>query len=159
MQCQAAEIGARAKPDGLTECSTSRNRRLNALGRQRADLLILVLQLVELPVEAALREQLLVGAHLAQLAFVHHENRVGALDGGEPVRDEDAGAALDHAIESAANAQFGVGVDAGGGLVEDEDAGIVGERAGEVDELLLAGGEGVAAFADGLVEFVWAAIR
>ena len=47
---------------------------------------------------------------------------------------------------------LGVGVDGAGGFVEDEDAGVVGEGAGEVDELLLAGGEGGAALAHGLVE-------
>ena len=45
---------------------------------------------------------------------------------------------------------FGVGVDGAGGFVEDEDAGVVGEGAGEADELLLSGGEGGAAFAHGL---------
>ena len=128
-------------------------------GYECAEFLILVLELVKLPVEAALGEQLLVGAHLAELALVHDEDGVGALDGGEAVGDEDAGAALDHALEGAANAQLGVGVDAGGGFVEDEDAGVVGEGAGEVDELLLAGGERVAAFLDGLVESLREATR
>ena len=68
------------------------------------------------------------------------------------MRDEDAGAAFDHALESAADAQLGVGVDAGGGFVEDEDARIVGQRARKVDELLLAGGKRVAAFAHRLIE-------
>ena len=114
--------------------------------------LVPVLELVELPVEAALGEQFLVGAAFAELALVHDEDGVGALDGGEAVGDEDGGAAGDHAGEGEADAEFGVGVDGGGGLVEDEDAGVVGEGAGEADELLLTGGEGGAALADGLVE-------
>ena len=93
-----------------------------------------------------------MGASLAKLALVHDEDGVGALDGGEPVRDEDGGAAGDHAREGEADAELGVGVDGAGGLVEDEDAGVVGERAGEADELLLAGGERSAAFADGFGE-------
>ena len=76
----------------------------------------------------------------------------------EAVGDQDAGPAFDHALQRAADAQFGVGIDAGGGLVEDEDAGVVGQRAGEVDELLLAGGEGVAALADRLVELMGQAL-
>ena len=112
-----------------------------------ADFLILVLELVELPVEAAVGEQFLVRTHLAELPLVHDEDRVCALNGRQPMCDEDAGAALDHAFKSAADAQFGVGVDAGGSFVEDEDARIVGERAREVDELLLAGGKRIAAFA------------
>ena len=104
-----------------------------------AEFLILVLQLVELPVEAAIGKQFLVRTHLAKLPFVHDENRVGSLDGGQTMRNQDAGAAFDHALECAANAQLGIGVDAGGGFVEDEDVRIVGERAGEIDQLLLAG--------------------
>ncbi len=115
-------------------------------------LLILVLELVELPVKAALGQQLLVRAHLAQLALVHDQDGIGALHGGEAVGDQHAGAAFDHALQCAANAQLGVGIDAGGGLVEDEDARIVGQRAGKVDELLLAGGERVAALLHRLVE-------
>ena len=114
--------------------------------------LVFVLELVELVVEAAFGEELLVGALLAELAFVHDEDGVGALDGGEAVGDEDAGAAGDHAGESGADAELGVGVDGAGGLVEDEDAGAVGEGAGEGDELLLAGGERGAAFEDGFGE-------
>ena len=93
-----------------------------------------------------------MGAALAELALVHDEDGVGGLNGAEAVGDEDAGAAGDHAGEGEADAVFGVGVDGAGGLVEDEDGGRVGEGAGEADELLLAGGEGGAAFADGLVE-------
>ena len=46
-----------------------------------AELLVLVLELVELPVEATVREQLLVGAAFAEVALVHDEDGVGALDG------------------------------------------------------------------------------
>ena len=95
-----------------------------------------------------------MGAALAKLSLVHDENGVGALDGGEPVGDQDGGAAGDHAREGEADAQFGVGVDRGGGFVEDEDAGIVGEGAGEADELLLAGGERCAALAHGFGELL-----
>jgi len=64
-----------------------------------AEFLVAVLELVELPVEAALGEELLVRAALAELALVHHEDGVGALNGREAVRDEDGGAACDHAGE------------------------------------------------------------
>ena len=104
-----------------------------------AEFLVFVLELVELPVEAALGEELLVGALFAELAFVHDEDGVGALDRREAVGDEDGGAARDHAVEREADAEFGVGVDGAGGLVKDEDAGVVGQGACEADELLLAG--------------------
>src|ERR1700739_3704457 len=93
-------------------------------------------------------------AVLAELAFVHDENGVGALHGGEAVRDDDGGSAGDHAVERGANADLGVGVDRGGGLVEDEDARPMGEGAGEVDKLLLPGGETGAALAQWFIEAV-----
>src|SRR5580692_53673 len=130
-------------------------RRGGGFGRGRredAALLVFVLELVELPVEAALGEQFLVRAHLAELAFVHHKDGVGALHRRKTVRNKDTRAALDQAFEGAADAQFGVGVDARSGLVEDENAWVEGESAGEVDELLLAGGERVAALTDRLIE-------
>ncbi len=93
-----------------------------------------------------------MSAAFAELALVHDEDGVGALDGGEAVGDEDGGSSGDHAGEGEADAELGVGVDGAGGFVEDEDARGVCEGAGEADELLLSGGEGSAALADGLVE-------
>jgi hypothetical protein len=76
-----------------------------------SELLIAVLQLVELPVEAAMRQELLVGAALAQLALVHDEDGVRALDGREAMGNQDGGASCDHAGECEAYALFGLGVD------------------------------------------------
>ena len=69
-----------------------------------AELLVLVLELIELPIKSALGQQLLVRSALAELTFVHDKDSVGGLDGGETVRDEDRGAARDHAGEGKANA-------------------------------------------------------
>ena len=55
------------------------------------------------------------------------------------MRYEDAGTALNHALQCAADAQLGVGVDARCRFIEDEDARIEGQRAREIDELFLAG--------------------
>ena len=52
------------------------------------------------------------------------------------------------------DAFFGHSVDGGGCLIEDEDRGICEERACEAKELLLTGGQEVAAFADITVEAV-----
>ncbi len=69
------------------------------------------------------------------------------------MRDEDRGAPGDHAGEGETDAEFGVGVDGGGGFVEDEDAGVVRECAGKADELFLASRECGAALAYWLGEF------
>jgi hypothetical protein len=121
-------------------------------------LLVLVLQLVELPVESAVGEQLLVRAHLAQLPFVHDQDHLGALDCRQAVRDKYAGAAFDHALEGPANAQFRVGIDAGGRFVQDENTGIVGQRAGKINELLLARRQRVAALLHRLIELAGQAL-
>ena len=49
--------------------------------RAGGNFLIFVLQLIKLEINAVLGQELLVGAHLADLAFVHHDDFVGALDG------------------------------------------------------------------------------
>ena len=146
-------------PSDVVEKEASQRKRFSVCcewleGWSRAYFLVFVLELVELVVEAALGEELLVGAALAQGAFVHDEDGVGGLDRAEAVGDQDAGAACDHAREGEADAVFGLGVDRAGGLVEDEDRWRVGEGAGEGDELLLAGGEGGSAFEDRLLELV-----
>ena len=94
-------------------------------------------------------------AAFAQAALVHDENRVGPLDGGEAMGDQDRGSTGDHAGESEADALFGLGVDRACGFVEDEDAGVVGQGAGEADELLLAGRQGSSAFDDGFLKLFW----
>jgi hypothetical protein len=43
--------------------------------------LVFILQLIKLPVNAALRQQFLVAADLPNVAFVHHDNLVRALNG------------------------------------------------------------------------------
>jgi hypothetical protein len=62
------------------------------------------LELVELPINPAHCQQLLMRAGLAQLAFVHDEDAVSALDGGQAVRDHDGRSALHEAAERFANA-------------------------------------------------------
>ena len=50
--------------------------------RRRRPFLVFVLQLVELEVQAAMGEQLIVRALFAQLTLVHHEDGVRTLDCG-----------------------------------------------------------------------------
>src|SRR5262249_38043669 len=114
--------------------------------------LVLVLELIELPVDAALRQEVLGGAALPQTALVHDPGAVCALNRGEAVCDHDRGAALDHAIERVADAEFGFSIDAGCGFVQNEVARVVGQGPGEADKLLLACREAAAAFADGVIE-------
>src|SRR5580692_4782108 len=86
--------------------------------RSGSNFLVFILQLIELVVNAVLGEQLLVRTHLPNLPFVHHDNLVGALNGGKPVGDDHRGAAFDHAAQGVAHPEFSFGIYAGRGLVE-----------------------------------------
>ena len=50
-------------------------------------------------------------------SFINHEYSVGARGGGEPVRDDDGGAAGHRAIGGVEDGAFGGGVEGGGGFV------------------------------------------
>src|SRR5216683_6220104 len=120
-----AEGGAKVSVRGLA----------SRLGRGR------VLQLEQPVIQAAAGEQLRVRAALAQRALAQHQDAVGALDGGEAMRDHQRGAILEQLVERPLDQRLGFAVDTGGRLVYHQHAWIVGERAGEREELALAGGE------------------
>src|ERR1700730_13329615 len=75
-----------------------------------------VLQLEQPMIQAAVGEQLLVGAALAQCAVAQHQDAVGALDGGEAMAEHQRSAVLEQLVERALDQRFGFAVDAGGGL-------------------------------------------
>ncbi len=83
---------------------------------------------------------------------LEHGDLLGPLGGGEPVGDEDAGAAGDQPVGGADDAGLGDRVHPGGGLVEDDDADVAHQQAREGDQLLLAGREAGAAGAEQRVE-------
>ena len=66
-------------------------------------LLVLILQLVETVVDAALSQQFAVRALFAQAALVEDEDAVGMLDGAEAMGNDDGGAAREQAIEGSAD--------------------------------------------------------
>ena len=103
---------------------------------------------VEPRVEAAAREQLVVGAALDDPAVLDGEDHVGAEDRGEPVRDRDRRAPLHQRLERLLHEPLAVGVERGGGLVEDRgSAGLRGSPA-RWPAAALPAGEAVAALAD-----------
>jgi len=110
--------------------------------------------LVQLPINAALRQQLLVGTGFAQLALVHHQNAVGTLDGGEPVRNHDGGAPFHYAAQGFAHAEFGFGVDAGCGFVQNQVSRAVGQRAAKPINCFSGRWKAAAAFANQVAEAI-----
>src|SRR5947209_3886491 len=96
---------------------------------------------VEVGVDAALCQQLLVAALLDDLPVVHDQDRVGVADGREPVCDYEAGAALAQPGHGLLDQDLGTGVDAAGRLVEDQDRRVGDERARDRQQLSLTGGD------------------
>ena len=107
-----------------------------------------VLHAVESRVDATPREEIAVRPLLAQLALVQHEDAIRVLDGREAVGDHHRGAAAEELRERVLDQPLGLRIDARGRLVENEDGRIVGQCAGEGEELALASGEVAAPLAD-----------
>ena len=107
-------------------------------GHGDAQFLVFVLQLVQAVINAALCEEFLVRALLAQAALVKYEDAIGVLYGAQAVCDDNGGAAGKQPIERRANHQLGAGVHAGGGFIKDQKLGIVGQGPRETHQLALA---------------------
>ena len=81
-----------------------------------------VVQRVESEIQPLLRHQLIVVALLDGMPVLQHDDPVGAADGGQTVRDNDAGAALKELRQRLLDQHLGIAVDRGGRLVEHQDA-------------------------------------
>ena len=104
--------------------------------------------MIQCGVCAARLEQALVRALLDDLAVVDDQNHVGLTDRRKPVRDDERGRALHQRVRRLLNQHFGFRIHGAGRLVEHKNLRPGDHRAGEGNELLFAGGELVAAFAD-----------
>ena len=116
--------------------------------RRRGAGAALELRLVERRVGAALRHQGGVVAGLDDAAFFHHGDQIGLLHGGQPVRDDDGGAALHHFVQRRLHMLFGDRVQRRGGFVENQDRRVLQQRPGDGDALPLSAGEQHAVVAD-----------
>ena len=93
-------------------------------------------------------------AALDNEAAFDDKNLIGAADGGEPVGDDEGGAALHELVEAGLDHGLRFGVERAGGFVENEDARLGKKGAGDGEALALAAGELDAALADdGVVGF------
>ena len=99
------------------------------------------LGLVQAHIGPAHLQQFVVRARFDDAARLHHEDGVGVADGGEPVGDDEAGAAGAQVGHGVLDEGLGAGVDGRGGLVEDEDRRLGEEGAGDGEELAFAGAE------------------
>ena len=86
---------------------------------------------VQVIVEAAAREKLLVPSGLDYLPVAQDKYKVGVHDGGKPVRDDEAGAAAHELIHRLLDKDLGARIDIRGRLVEYQQAAIRQQRAGD----------------------------
>src|SRR4051812_14595381 len=96
------------------------------------------LQLEELGIAPAAREQLLVRPDRLDAPISQHQDAVGHAHAREAMRDEDRRLGLRQLLEAAEDVEFGSRVQRRGGLVEDEHLGIAHVGAGDGDLLPLA---------------------
>ena len=99
------------------------------------------LGLIELGVHPALCHQLVVGAGFGDDAVGDGDDASGGPDGGEPVGDDEGGAAPGQGVEGLLDLGLGDGIQGGGGLVQDQDGRILQENPRNGHPLFLAAGE------------------
>src|SRR5450432_2073136 len=110
---------------------------------------------VEIIIMPALADQFVMIAVLDDSAAVDYQNSVGGFDGRETMRDHEADAIFQDAIDGGLDRALGLRIDGAGGFVHDENLWIGDDRASQRDQLFLAGGKLIAAFADGGVVAVF----
>src|SRR6266852_2045803 len=96
---------------------------------------------VQLGIDAAERQELVVLALLREAAVLENDDLVRVADRAQPVSDGDDGATLHQAVEGLQDELLGLGIQRGGRLVENEDRRIADDGARDLDALLLAAGE------------------
>ena len=100
-----------------------------------------------LGVERSGLEQLGVGPVGHDLVLVQQDHPVGQRDGGQPVGDDQGGAALHLDPQSGMDPLLDLDVDGAGGVVEHHDGRVDQQGPGDGDPLALTAGEGVAPLA------------
>ena len=71
---------------------------------------------------------------------IHYNDQVRIADGGQPVRDHEAGPSRCKAGKSPLDLHFGIGIDVAGGFVQDQHGRVRQHHAGDGEKLLLAFG-------------------
>src|SRR5581483_6917909 len=108
----------------------------------------LELDLVQVLVERAGVQELLVGTAGGDLAALHHQDLMRALHRRETVGDHDRRASLHQPVERLADQEIRAVVDAARRLVQDENARVDEDGAGDGNPLALPSREARAALAD-----------
>ena len=91
----------------------------------------------EVDVQSVLRDEVVVGAVLGDLAVIEHENRVGIAHRREPVGDRKGGPIGGEVVDRALDQELSFGIDRRGRLVEDQDRGVPEDGLRDGDALAL----------------------
>ena len=75
---------------------------------------------IQIVVAALFGHELLVIAGFQDAALTNKEDAVAALDGGETVGNDEAGAPLEQGFDALLEETLGLGIDGGSGLVQDD---------------------------------------
>src|SRR5699024_9951957 len=96
---------------------------------------------VQLVILALFGDQFVVAAALDDAALFQDDDAVGVADGGQPVGDDEGGAAVHQAVHAGLDHRLGAGVDGAGGLVQDQHRRVGHRRPGNGQQLALALGQ------------------
>ncbi len=107
-----------------------------------------LLQLDHGPISRAGTLQGFMAADGLDAAVLDQNDFIHLFDGGDPVRDQDGGLAGTGLFQVVEDDALRLGVHGGNGVVQDQDRRVLHECAGNRDALLLAAGNGHAAFAE-----------
>ena len=99
-------------------------------------------------INAAAAHQFGVGALLDHPAVVQHHDAVRPLHRGQPVGDDQRGAAGHRALQRGLHHALALGVQRAGGFVQQQQRRVLQHRAGDADALALAAGQAHAALAE-----------
>ena len=95
----------------------------------------------EIPVDARLLDQFVVGTLLDDAALVYHQNLIRTPHRLEPVGDHQHGLLPRQGLHSLLELVLILGVHIGRGLIEDDDRRVLQETPGDGDALLLPAGK------------------
>ena len=107
-------------------------------GRSALDLLAFELAQIQMVIEAAPIQKILVRALFDDLTIVDDQHLVGIADGAQPMGDHKAGPSFHQPQKGRLDPDLGAAVDAAGRLIQDQDARIGKDGPGDGQKLALA---------------------
>src|SRR5437879_6781858 len=112
------------------------------------------LQIVETAIIAGFGQQLIMRADFFYVPPIHHHDLIGRGNGGKPMGNRDHGFAGSECLQGELNLLLRFGIESRGGFIEKKDGGVLQNRAGDGDPLLLTPGKQHSLVADDSIVLV-----